>query len=148
MEVGASCSCFWRTGGLAVVVEVTAADEAEDAVPTGEKCAMADPGLAGRFFEAKARFCANMASLKEGLEAVMVLLERPMPGRAPPAAGLGELVFPELFCRSFLAVASRSSIILREQSAESNQSNSPLDVYKKRKTYASALAGHISLKVQ
>lgn len=95
-------------------MEVVVADEAEDAVLTGEKCAMADPGLAGRFFEAKARFCANMASLRDGLEAVMVLLERPMPGRAPPAAGLGELVFPELFCNSFLAVASRSSMILMQ----------------------------------
>lgn len=67
---------------------VVAADmlEVVDTVLTGEKCAIAEPGRAGRFLDAKALFCANIVSRRLGLPELMVLLENPRPGRGGPAS--------------------------------------------------------------
>ena len=50
----------------------------------GENVDIADPGLAGMFFEAKtAFFWAIIVSLNDGFGAEVVLLEKPSPGRTP-----------------------------------------------------------------
>lgn len=85
-----------------------------DVVRTGEMCAMAEPGRAGRFLAASALFWASMASRRLGLLEVMVLLDRPRPGRTGGASAdfLGELGLCGSLLRSFWAVESRSAMIL------------------------------------
>ena len=80
----------------------------------GDIVAIAEPGRTGKFFTARAFFCANIVSLSDGFDAVdIVLFEKPMPGRATGSAPfLGELGLFGSFCRSFCAVESRFSIIL------------------------------------
>ena len=114
-DVGASG--LVRVAATVAVVAVEAADTVEEfeTVRAGEKCAIAEPGRAGRLFlVARALFCAIIASRRLGLEAPIVLLDSPRPGRgAPPAVRLGEDegLFGS-FRRSFWAVASRLSMII------------------------------------
>lgn len=90
------------------------------AVRCGDIVAIAEPGRTGRFFTARAFFCANIASLSEGFdEVVIVLFEKPIPGRAATgsAALLDALGLLGSFCRSFCAVESKFSIILQTKLA-------------------------------
>jgi hypothetical protein len=100
----------------AAAVDVVAVEalDVPDTLLAGEMCAMAEPGRAGRFFVAMARFCASMASLRLGLDEVMVLLDSPKPGRATGAAStfLAALGLFWSFCSSFCAVPSRFSMML------------------------------------
>jgi hypothetical protein len=89
---------------------------------------MAEPGRAGMFLVAAmaAFFCACIVSLRLGLDEVMVLLDRPSPGRPAGAASafLGEFGLLGSFWRSFCAVASRPFMIasaLAGQRPEKNQ---------------------------
>jgi hypothetical protein len=110
----------FRTGGpVVVVVVVVAVDEADrvdelETVRAGEKCAIADPGRAGRFFAANAAFLwATTASRRLGFPGPSVLLDIPRPGRAAVTSGLfGEFGLFGSFCNSFWAVASRLIMIL------------------------------------
>jgi hypothetical protein len=85
--------------------------DAPDAVLTGEMCAMAEPGRAGRFLvDSVAFFWANMASRRLGLLDI-VLLDIPRPGLG--ASGfLGELGLLGSLLSSFCAVGSKSSMML------------------------------------
>src|SRR3954468_19749417 len=90
---------------------------------------MAEPGRAGMFLVAAmaAFFCASIVSLRLGFDAVMVLLERPSPGRAvaaPLSGFLGEFGLLGSFWSSFCAVPSRPFMIasaLAGQIPEKNQ---------------------------
>lgn len=73
---------------------------------------MADPGLTGRFFVARAFFWANMVSLSDGLAAPIVLRERPRPGRAAGSALFGVLGLFGSFSSAFCIVGSRVSMRL------------------------------------
>ena len=75
---------------------------------------MAEPGRVGRFFVVMARFCASIASLKLGLDEVMVLLESPRPGRAGAATSsfFVELGLLASLTSSFCAWPSRFSMRL------------------------------------
>lgn len=90
-----------------------AVDEPETArdVRGGEKWAMADPGLAGRFLVAMAFFCAIMVSRSDGL-APIVLRERPRPGRAAGSALFGVLGLFGSRSSAFCTVGSKVSIRL------------------------------------
>ncbi len=74
---------------VVVVVEVFDVCDNPEADRTGETAAIADPGLGGKFLEAKAFFWASMASRSEDFELVIALLDRPRLGRG---AGSGFLV--------------------------------------------------------
>ena len=104
-----------RVLACTVAVEAPEACDEPETVREGEMCAMAEPGRAGRCLEFMARFCAIIASLKLGLDEVMVLLERPRPGRAGPLVSpfFGELGLLTSFWRSFCAWLSRFSMMLR-----------------------------------
>lgn len=81
----------------------------------GEILAIAEPGRAGSFLASNvAFFWAIICSRILGLLLVMVLLERPKPGRVEAGASpfFGELGLFGSLRRSFCAVASRSSLIL------------------------------------
>ena len=83
-----------------------------DTLRTGETLAMAEPGLAGSFLASSvAFFCAIICSRKLDLLRLMVLLDRPRPGRAA-SSFLGELGLLGSLFRSFWAVESRSSLML------------------------------------
>jgi hypothetical protein len=87
-------------------------DELE-AVLMGENDDIAEPGRAGRFLVATiAFFCANIASLNEGLGGPVVLFENPNPGRALASGFLGELGLSGAFSSNLCWVASRPAIIL------------------------------------
>ncbi|KAG4219918.1 hypothetical protein PC116_g31603 [Phytophthora cactorum] len=73
---------------------------------------MADPGREGMFFVANALFCAIIVSLNEGFEDVMVLFERPNPGRGAGSDLFGEFGLLGSFCNNVWAVESSPSIIL------------------------------------
>ena len=72
-----------------------------DTVLTGVTVAIAEPGRAGKFFEVNALFCAIIVSLNEGFELVMVLFERPNPGRGAGSDFFGEFGLLASFCNSF-----------------------------------------------
>jgi hypothetical protein len=117
-----------------------AADEEFDAVRTGEICAMAEPGLAGRFLVVRfALFCAIKVSRRLGLLDDMVLLERPRPGRGA-SLFFGELGLLGSLLRSFCAVESRSAMILFKVSVVSQCSYATGRIIVQ--TYASARCGH------
>jgi hypothetical protein len=122
-------------------LEAALALEVFGAVRAGVIDAMAEPGLAGMFFEESAFFCANIASRKDGLE-LIVLFERPRPGRGATSAFLGELGLFGSFCNSFCAVESRFSIILHNCKCIVRKIGSDV------KTYVSALAGHTAANAQ
>lgn len=73
---------------------------------------MADPGLTGRFLDARAFFCASIVSFSDGLVPI-VLRENPKPGRAAGSGLFGVLGLFGSFSSSFCAVASRLSISLK-----------------------------------
>ena len=104
---------FWRVevDGAAVLAE--AVDEPETArdIRGGEKCAMADPGLTGRFFVARAFFWAIMVSLSDGL-APIVLRERPRPGRTTGSTFFGALGLFGSLSSAFCVVGSKVSMRL------------------------------------
>ena len=78
--------------GAAVLADAVDDPETARVVRGGEKCAIADPGLMGRFFAARAFFWAIMVSLSDGLAAPpIVLRERPRPGRTAGSAFFGVL---------------------------------------------------------
>lgn len=104
-----------RVAGFGAVVDVVDACDDPEFDRTGEIVAIADPGLGGRFLELIAFFWANIASLSEGFELVIVLLDRPKPGRGAGSDFLGELGFAGSFCSNFCAVESRLSIILHQK---------------------------------
>jgi hypothetical protein len=91
--------------------EVLAADELE-VVRTGEICAIAEPGRAGRLFFVvnAAFFCAIRVSRRLGLLDI-VLLDIPRPGRGG-SAFLGEFGLFGSLVNSFCAVGSKSAMIL------------------------------------
>lgn len=108
---------FAALSGRVRVVEAAACeddifDDVLDTFRAGVTVAMAEPGREGRFLVDKAFFCANMVSLNEGFELVVVLFERPSGARAAGSAFFGEFGLLGSFCKSFCAVASRPSIIL------------------------------------
>ena len=86
-----------------VALEVVVLFDAEECARTGSTAAIAEPGLEGGFLVARAFFWAIIVSLSEGFELVIVLFDRPKPGRAGAAASgfLGELGFAGSFCSSF-----------------------------------------------
>jgi hypothetical protein len=97
-----------------VLAEAVADPETARVVRGGEKCAIADPGLTGRFFAARAFFWAIMVSLSDGLAAPpIVLRERPRPGRAAGSAFFGVLGLFGSFSRAFCVVGSNAAISLR-----------------------------------
>lgn len=64
------------------MVDVAEACDGAGLDRTGEMVAIADPGLGGRFLTPKAAFFwASIASLSEGFELVIVLFDKPKPGR-------------------------------------------------------------------
>jgi len=84
-----------------------------ETVRTGEKWAMADPGRAGKFFDAIASFfLANIVSRREGFPEPMVLFDSPRPGLGAACGFLGEFGLFGSFCSSFCAVASKPFKIL------------------------------------
>lgn len=97
-----------------VAVDAVGLFDADECARTGSTAAIADPGLGGPFFVARAFFWAIIASLSEGFELVMLLFDRPRPGRDGAADSdlFGELGFAGSFCSNFWAVASRLSMIL------------------------------------
>lgn len=97
--------------GAEVLVEAVDEPETARVVRGGEKCAMADPGLTGRFFVAMAFFCAIMVSRSDGL-APIVLRERPRPGRAADSAFFGVLGLFGSLSSAFCVVGSKVSIRL------------------------------------
>ena len=105
---------FWRVAvdGAAVLAEALDEPETARVVRGGEKCAMADPGLTGRFFAARAFFWAIMVSLSDGLGAPIVLRERPRPGRAAGSAFFGVLGLFGSLSSDFCVVGSKVAISL------------------------------------
>lgn len=132
---------FWRVAvdGAAVLAEAVEAPETARVVRGGEKWAMADPGLTGRFFVAKAFFWAIMVSLSDGLAPTpIVLREKPSPGRATGSAFFGVLGLFGSFSSAFCAVGSKVSIRLESKSVCNGCA-----INHGGTTYASALAGQI-----
>ena len=86
-----------------VAVEVVVLLDAAEFARTGSTAAIADPGLEGTFLEARDFFWAIIVSLSEGFELVIVLFDRPRPGREGAAVScfLGELGFAGSFCNNF-----------------------------------------------
>lgn len=103
--------CRVAVDGAAVLAAAVEEPETARDVRGGEKCAMADPGLTGRFFVAMAFFWAIMVSLSDGL-APIVLRERPRPGRAAGSAFFGVLGLFGSFSSAFCVVGSKVSMRL------------------------------------